>query len=116
MGQKMEKVSTKKTKTRSGYQQESSIYGAKNCQGCPLGGVCFNGKNNRQVERNHELERHKHKIRENLLSDIGEYHRKKRTAGVEPVFGHIKHNQGFKGFYHRGKKSRIRVRITRFSS
>jgi len=44
MGQKMEKVSTKKTKTRSGYQQESSIYGAKNCQGCPLRGVCFKGK------------------------------------------------------------------------
>lgn len=104
MGQKMEKVSTKKTKTRSGYQQESSIYGAKNCQGCPLRGVCFKGKNNRQVERNHELERHKHKIRENLLSDLGEYHRKKRTADVEPVFGHIKHNRDFKRFYHRGNE------------
>jgi hypothetical protein len=58
----------------------------------------------RQVERNYELESHKHKIRENLLSDIGEYHRKKPTADVEPVFGHIKHNPDFKIFYHRGNE------------
>jgi len=54
------------------------------------------------VERNHELERYKQKAREDLLSELGEVKRKKRTADVEPVFAHIKHNRNFKRFTHRG--------------
>lgn len=41
-------------------------------------------------------------VRFNLLSEIGQYYRKKRTADVEPVFGHIKHNRNFKRFTHSG--------------
>ena len=50
------------------------------------------------VERNHQLEEFKQEVRENLLSEKGEYYRKKRTADVEPPFAHIKHNRNFKRF------------------
>ena len=102
MGQKMEKISEYTKATKSGYNQVHSKYRAQNCKGCPIRGVCFKGQNNRVVERNHNLEYYKQKARENLLSEIGEIKRKKRTADVEPVFAHIKSNRNFKRFTHRG--------------
>lgn len=102
MGQRMEKIREHTSKTRSGYKQRESVYKAKNCEGCPLRGVCFKGKNNRTIRRNHSLERHKQRMKENLLSDIGENYRKRRSVDVEPVFAHIKYNRGFNRFTHRG--------------
>jgi transposase len=102
MGQRMEKISQKTKTTTSGYKQTYSKYRAKNCMGCPIRGACFTGRGNRVVGRNHTLEHYKQKAREALLSEIGEIKRKKRTADVEPVFAHIKHNRNFKRFTHRG--------------
>lgn len=100
----MKKVSEYTSRTKSGYTQGHSVYEVKNCRGCPLRGLCFKGKNNRRVERNHNLERHKTQIRENLLSDIGEEYRKRRSVDAEPVFGHIKYNRNFNRFTLRGLK------------
>lgn len=102
MGQTMEKVSEFTTRTKSGYKQNNSVYRAKNCRCCPLRPVCFKGVGNRKIQRNHNLELHKKKVRQNLLSDIGEKYRKRRSIDVEPVFGHIKYNRNFKRFPHRG--------------
>lgn len=102
MGQRMEKVTEFTSRTKSGYKQRNSVYRAKNCKGCPLRSLCFKGSGNRQVQRNHNLELHKKRVRQKLLSDIGEKYRKKRSVDVEPVFGHIKHNRNFKRFTHRG--------------
>lgn len=102
MGQTMKKISTKNRKTKNGFAQISSLYQAQNCMGCPLRGGCFKAKGNRIIERNQNLERHKEKVRENLLSDMGEIKRRQRTADVEPVFAHIKSNRNFKRFTHKG--------------
>ncbi len=102
MGQPMNKVGNRNRKTKTGHTQTSSLYQAKNCDGCPVRGACFKAKGNRIIERNHNLERHKEKIRKNLLSEIGEIKRKQRTADVEPVFAHIKSNRNFKRFTHYG--------------
>lgn len=102
MGQKMHKRGEKRSKTTSGFVQVHTQYTAQNCQGCPLRGVCFKGKNNRTVERNKSLEAYKEMVRSNLLSTIGEEKRKKRTADVEPTFAQLKHNRNFKRFTLRG--------------
>ena len=102
MGQRMEKIAQATKTTKSGYRQTVSKYSAKNCNGCPIRNVCFKGKYNRVIERNHALEHYKQKAREHLLSEIGEIKRRKRTADVEPVFAHIKSNRNFKRFTHRG--------------
>ena len=104
MGQRMNKVYGRKSTTKSGYKQTSSVYQAQNCQSCPLRVLCHRSKYNRKVERNHSLERLKQVMRQRLTSELGEKKRKKRTADVEPVFGHIKSNRNFKRFTHKGIK------------
>jgi transposase len=104
MGQHMHKVGEKKAKTKTGYTQTYTQYKAKNCQCCPLRGVCHTATGQRVVERCHTLEHYKQKARERLCSETGIEKRKRRTADVEPVFAHIKHNRNFTRFTHRGLK------------
>jgi transposase len=96
MGQKMLKTHENQKKTAGGYTQTLSR--AKNCEGCPMRGQCFKAKGNRSIERNHNLERHKERTRELLLSETGIQRRKQRSADVEPVFAQLKHNNGFRRF------------------
>lgn len=102
MGQKMLKTHENQKKTAGGYAQTLSHYQAKNCEGCPMRSQCFKAKGNRSIERNHNLERHKERTRELLLSEIGIQRRKQRSADVEPVFAHLKHNNGFRRFSLKG--------------
>lgn len=102
MGQPMQRVGERKSKTSSGYQQSYAQYQAKNCHGCPLRGLCHKSAGNRIVEINHNLRLHKEKVRKNLNSEQGIKHRKQRPADVEAVFGMIKHNKGFRRFMLRG--------------
>jgi len=102
MGQKMLKTHENQKKTAAGYTQTLSHYQAKNCESCSLRGQCFKGQGNRSIERNHNLERHKQRARELLLSEIGIQRRKQRSADVEPVFAQLKHNNGFRRFSLKG--------------
>ena len=104
MGQKMEKTHESTRKTKTGYPQKLSHYQAKNCDGCPIRGVCHSSKENRSVERNHHLEQYKEKIRELLNSQEGIKKRRQRSVEVEPVFAHLKHCNNFKRFTLKGLK------------
>ncbi len=98
MGQRMEKTYESKRVTKTGFQQNLSHYKAKNCNACPIRNVCHGSKENRSIERNHNLERHKELARKRLQSEEGIIKRKKRSYDVEPVFGHLKHNHHFRRF------------------
>ena len=102
IGQPMDRLEDRKSKTSAGYTQIYARYQAQNCDGCSLRGSCHKGKGNRVVEVNNNLKRHKQKVRENLQSEPGLVHRSKRPWDVEPVFAAIKHNRGFKRFMLRG--------------
>lgn len=102
MGQKMHKTHQSEKKTAAGYVQTLSHYQAQNCEGCSLRGQCFKAPGNRSIERNHNLERHKQRARELLLSEIGTQRRKQRSADVEPVFAQLKHNNAFRRFSLKG--------------
>ena len=102
MGQKMHKTHESTKTTQAGYIQQLSHYQAQNCEGCPLRGICFKAQGNRSIERNHNLERHKEKIRELLTSQTGIQKRKQRSADVEPVFAQMKHNNNFRRFLLKG--------------
>jgi transposase len=104
MGQKMHKTHQSQKTTEAGYKQNLSHYQAQNCQGCPIRSQCFKAKGNRSIERNHNLERHKQKTKELLLSEIGIQKRKQRSTDVEPVFAQLKHNNGFRRFSLKGIK------------
>jgi hypothetical protein len=104
MGQHMNNIGTYTRKNESGFEQTISRYQAKNCQGCPLRGVCHKAKGNRIIEVNHNLNKHKQRAREKLTSEEGIAHRKQRAADVEAVLGNIKQNKGFRRFMLRGKE------------
>ena len=104
MGQHMNNIGTYIRKSDKGFEQTITRYQAKNCEGCPLRGVCHNTKGNRIIEVNHNLKRHKQKAREKLTSEQGIAHRKQRATDVEAVFGNIKQNKGFRRFMLRGKE------------
>lgn len=98
MGQRMEKKSLKKSKTDNGFEQTSTIYEAKNCEGCPLRAMCHKSKENRQIAINHKLNAFKATVKERLTSDKGKEIYKKRCIEPEPVFGNLKQNKGFRRF------------------
>jgi transposase len=102
MGQRMDFVGLKKEKSDAGYEKTSSLYKAQNCVNCPVRGVCHQGKDERIIAVNHRLNELKNQAKALLISDRGVRHRKKRPVDVEPVFGNIKQNKGFKRFLLRG--------------
>ncbi len=101
MGQPMRGVGNKENTTANGYEQKLTLYQAKNCKGCPMRGPCYKSTGNRIIQRNHNLIRHRKKVKELLLSKEGTLKRKKRWK-VEAVFGNIKQNKGFRRFMLRG--------------
>lgn len=102
MGQKMSYVGNKIRVTENGYTQTGKVYQAVNCNGCPIRGVCHNGKGERRIEVNEKLNAYRKKASELLTSERGIKYRKQRGQDVEPVFGNVKQNKGFKRFLLRG--------------
>jgi transposase len=104
MGQQMGYIGDGKKKTSTGFEQTVKRYQARNCANCPLNGVCHKSKGNRIIEINENLNRLKQKAHSLLNSEEGIQRRKKRCFDVEPTFGNIKQNHGFKRFLLRGRE------------
>ncbi len=102
MGQSMHYIGDTTEHSEAGYPRLISRYQAVNCKGCPLMGACHKSNHNRIIQVSHRLIELRTKARENLLSEQGVAYRKKRPVDVEPVFGMIKHNRGFKRFLTKG--------------
>lgn len=102
MGQAMTFIGNKQENTKAGYKRTLSRYRAKNCEGCPMRGMCYKAKGNRVIDVSHALIELRNKARERLLSEKGVELRKQRAIEVEPVFGMIKQNRGFRRFMLRG--------------
>jgi hypothetical protein len=100
----MNNIGTTTKTTITGYKQTLTLYRARNCQGCPLRGVCHKSKGNRTIEINHNLNRLKQQADNLLLTEQGIQHRKRRCWDVEPVFANIKNNHHFRRFMLRGKE------------
>ena len=108
MGQQMKNIGMHQTKTKTGFTAMVTRYQAANCNGCPLRGLCHKSKENRIIEVNHVLKKYKQQVKENLMSQKGIYHRKKRCADTEPVLANIKNNHHFKRFM-LGSKPKVEI-------
>lgn len=95
---------TSKYKTANGYESERRHYECSECQDCPLKPQCTKAKGNRRIQVSFRLIEFRKQARENLTSDLGKELRVKRSVEVETVFGHIKHNMGFRRFHLRSLK------------
>jgi len=101
IGQTMTYIGERKRKTANGFIQNYRLYQAKNCDACPMRGPCHKASGNRIIQRSENLNRHRKKIKQLLMSEEGIERRKQRWK-VEAVFGNIKQNKGFKKFFLRG--------------
>lgn len=103
-GKPMKNIGTITKATNTGFKQKVTKYKASGCASCPIKEQCYQGKGDRVIDVNHNLNRLKRKSNKNLLSEQGIFHRKKRCADVEPVFANIKNNHQFRRFMLRGKE------------
>jgi hypothetical protein len=105
----MKNIGSKQRKTANGYRQKLKMYQAANCQNCLMRAGCHKGKGNRIIQVNQRLRAHRQRAKELLENEIRVVKRRERGK-VEAVFGHIKHNKGFKRLNLRGlKKAEIEV-------
>lgn len=88
--------------TTNQYVTRRRHYAAADCQACPLKPQCTQAKGNRQIRISHRLLAYRQQARDNLTSEEGQALRAARSVEVETVFGHLKHNQGFRRFHLRG--------------
>ena len=103
MGQHMERIGTRYSKTASGYRSENARYRAQRCNGCPLRCLCYKSKGDRRIiEINHRLKHYKREAAERLMSEEGHRHRGRRCVEPEAVFGQMKQNMQYKRFRHFG--------------
>lgn len=110
MGQAMIKVKEGQRKTANGFIQQLTYYQARNCQGCPLRGMCHKSVGNRIIEVNHQLNAYRKQVKQRLTSERGLFHRSQRPQEVEAVFGHIKSNRKFNRFMLKGlQKTEIEI-------
>jgi transposase len=102
MGQHLTYRYTTQTKNKNGYPSTVRTYQARRCEGCPLRGMCHRAKTSRVIQVNPTLNKYKAQARQRLWSLRGIKLRHERSIDVEPVFGQIKWNRGFKRFLLRG--------------
>jgi transposase len=93
-------------KTQRG--RELRIYASANCAGCALRKQCLNRPEDpgasRRIYRD-RAEELAESMFERSCSPEGQKRLKQRSQSVEPVFGNLKHNKGFRRFKMRGLRS-----------
>lgn len=88
--------------TDNGYESTRRTYECFECANCPLKSQCTKAKGNRKIRISFRLLEYRRQARENLTSEEGKQLRAARSTEVETVFGHLKHNMGFRRFHLRG--------------
>jgi len=88
--------------TDNGYLTDRRLYECHACDECQLKEECTRAKGNRKIRISFRLLEYRRQARENLTSEAGQRLRARRSTEVEPVFGIIKQNMGFRRFHLRG--------------
>jgi len=86
----------------NGYVSQKRNYECHDCSNCPLRPQCTRAKGNRKIRISFAVLAYRKQARENLTSAEGLRLRAARSTEVETVFGHLKHNLGFRRFHLRG--------------
>ncbi len=78
--------------------KKSTVYRAISCTDCPIASYCLSNKSKvKQLHRDHREELAE-KMSHKLQKEDAKSRMQKRATSVEPVFGNIKHNLGFRRF------------------
>lgn len=101
-GKKLTFQGTKIRKSKSGYEQEVSLYRAENCAGCPHKEKCTKAKEARQIEVSWAFEQYRKESQERITSEQGILLRLNRSIQSEGAFGVLKEDRHFRRLKRRG--------------
>lgn len=109
-GRKLRASHTKKEKTRTGYERETTVYLSEGCGGCPYKKGCIRGNHCKKPleERDKVLYvskkflRYREECLERIRSEEGCELRVNRSIQAEGSFGDLKQDSGFRRFLCRG--------------
>ena len=90
---------------KNGFVSTLRNYECQDCSGCAMAEQCGSNRrdgNNRTIQVNRSLEKHKQKTRERIQTDTGKKLMKNRSHEVETCFGDIKQNMMFRRVHLRG--------------
>ena len=93
---------TKTRKSKSGFEQEISIYRAESCVGCPHKEKCTKAKEARKIEVSWAFEQARAESRERITNDMGILLRLNRSIQSEGAFGVLKEDRHFRRLKRRG--------------
>ena len=100
----------KRTKSKSGFETETSVYSCKDCSGCPLKDRCIRacGSKKPMEERNKVIyvskrfARQREEMERRINTEEGKLIRVNRSIQAEGVFAMIKEDMNFRRFMLRG--------------
>lgn len=112
-GKKLIKTGTRKTKSKTGYVSEKTLYVCEECSGCLDKSKCIKGNNSKipLSERSKHFEvsklfQEKRAEGQNrIMSETGKLLRMNRSIQVEGAFGEVKENMSFRRFLCRGNSN-----------
>ena len=102
-------------KNESGYRRTITIYGCKDCGGCPYKADCIHGNNCRTpMEKRNKILQVSKKMQEyrkadllRITSEYGTQLRVNRSIQAEGSFADVKEDMNFRRYLYRGKKNAL---------
>ena len=93
---------TRTRKSKSGYEQEISIYRADSCVDCPHKDKCTKAREARKIEISWTFEQARTESRERITGELGTQLRVNRSIQSEGAFGVLKEDRHFRRLMRRG--------------
>lgn len=103
--QLLKPIEIKKSKSKSGYISEKTIYGCKECENCPCRSLCTQAQNGRRIQRAKAFTNFRNESLKNISTKKGILLRMNRSIQVEGAFGVLKQDYGFRRFLTRGNEN-----------
>ena len=101
-GKELRFIGHRKRKTKSGFEQQISLYQAEGCTGCPYKEHCTKAKVNRTIKVNWAFEEARSASLERINSEKGILLRINRSIQSEGAFGILKEDWHFRRLRRRG--------------
>ena len=103
-GSVMHPVGMKRSRSKTGYASEVTVYEGTGCQDCPLKSRCTHAKGNRRLYVSKRMKELRAESLANILSPEGTILRINRSIQSEGAYGNLKENLGFRRFRMRGTR------------
>ena len=102
-------------KNESGYRRRITIYGCRDCGGCPYKSDCIHGNNcntpmeerNKTIQVSKKMLEYRKKDLERITGEYGTLLRVNRSIQAEGSFADVKEDMNFRRYLYRGKKNAL---------